>query len=99
MHFTRKGFSFSQSVPLNTVLSLCVSLYLSLSLNLCMCSSVRAGKERKKPDRVVFDCQERAYWIVNRPPVSTMNKMSQSQTMPTICPEVAYHYLAVLTAH
>jgi len=31
---------------------------------------VRAGKDRKKPDRVVFDCQERAYWIVNRPPVS-----------------------------
>uniref|UniRef100_A0A672FWC0 Regulator of G protein signaling 9a n=1 Tax=Salarias fasciatus TaxID=181472 RepID=A0A672FWC0_SALFA len=29
----------------------------------------KAGKERKKPDRVVFDCQERAYWIVNRPPV------------------------------
>ncbi|XP_071765973.1 regulator of G-protein signaling 9a [Centroberyx gerrardi] len=28
----------------------------------------KAGKERKKPDRVVFDCQERAYWIVNRPP-------------------------------
>uniref|UniRef100_A0A4W6D4M5 Regulator of G protein signaling 9a n=1 Tax=Lates calcarifer TaxID=8187 RepID=A0A4W6D4M5_LATCA len=30
----------------------------------------KAGKERKKPDRVVFDCQERAYWILNRPPVS-----------------------------
>uniref|UniRef100_A0A8C5DW63 Regulator of G-protein signaling 9-like n=1 Tax=Gouania willdenowi TaxID=441366 RepID=A0A8C5DW63_GOUWI len=29
----------------------------------------KAGKERKKADRVVFDCQERAYWIVNRPPV------------------------------
>uniref|UniRef100_A0A8C0YGN3 Regulator of G-protein signaling 9 n=1 Tax=Cyprinus carpio carpio TaxID=630221 RepID=A0A8C0YGN3_CYPCA len=29
----------------------------------------RAGKERKKPDRVVFDCQERAYWVVHRPPV------------------------------
>ncbi|KAL6475269.1 hypothetical protein MHYP_G00163090 [Metynnis hypsauchen] len=28
----------------------------------------RAGKERKKPDRVVFDCQERAYWVVHRPP-------------------------------
>uniref|UniRef100_A0A8C2APJ9 Regulator of G protein signaling 9b n=1 Tax=Cyprinus carpio TaxID=7962 RepID=A0A8C2APJ9_CYPCA len=29
----------------------------------------RAGKERKKPDRVVFDCQERAYWVVHRPPI------------------------------
>uniref|UniRef100_A0A8D3BZI4 Regulator of G-protein signaling 9 n=1 Tax=Scophthalmus maximus TaxID=52904 RepID=A0A8D3BZI4_SCOMX len=28
----------------------------------------RAAKERKKPDRVVFDCQERAYWVVHRPP-------------------------------
>ncbi|XP_060946491.1 regulator of G-protein signaling 9a [Limanda limanda] len=31
----------------------------------------KAGKERKKPDRVVFDCQERAYWILNRPPRRT----------------------------
>uniref|UniRef100_A0A6Q2ZBW6 Regulator of G-protein signaling 9 n=1 Tax=Esox lucius TaxID=8010 RepID=A0A6Q2ZBW6_ESOLU len=31
----------------------------------------RAGKERKKPDRVVFDCQERAYWVVHRPPKQT----------------------------
>ncbi|XP_054861429.1 regulator of G-protein signaling 9a isoform X2 [Amphiprion ocellaris] len=31
----------------------------------------KAGKERKKPDRVVFDCQERAYWIVNKPPRRT----------------------------
>ena len=36
----------------------------------CVCVCDRAGKERKKPDRVVLDCQERAYWIVNRPPVS-----------------------------
>ncbi|CAL8283107.1 unnamed protein product [Boreogadus saida] len=31
----------------------------------------KAGKERQKPDRVVLDCQERAYWIVNRPPRRT----------------------------
>uniref|UniRef100_A0A8C6SEI6 Regulator of G protein signaling 9a n=1 Tax=Neogobius melanostomus TaxID=47308 RepID=A0A8C6SEI6_9GOBI len=30
----------------------------------------KATKERKKADRVVLDCQERAYWVVNRPPVS-----------------------------
>uniref|UniRef100_A0A3Q4GDF2 Regulator of G protein signaling 9a n=1 Tax=Neolamprologus brichardi TaxID=32507 RepID=A0A3Q4GDF2_NEOBR len=35
----------------------------------------KAGKERKKPDRVVFDCQERAYWVVNRPPVSLSNSV------------------------
>uniref|UniRef100_A0A3Q1C460 Regulator of G protein signaling 9a n=1 Tax=Amphiprion ocellaris TaxID=80972 RepID=A0A3Q1C460_AMPOC len=34
----------------------------------------KAGKERKKPDRVVFDCQERAYWIVNKPPVRELVK-------------------------
>ncbi|XP_028675254.2 regulator of G-protein signaling 9-like isoform X1 [Erpetoichthys calabaricus] len=28
----------------------------------------RAGKERKKGDRFVFECQERAYWLVHRPP-------------------------------
>ncbi|XP_041857314.1 regulator of G-protein signaling 9a isoform X1 [Melanotaenia boesemani] len=31
----------------------------------------KAGQDRKKSDRVVFDCQERAYWIVNRPPRRT----------------------------
>ncbi|TSK14691.1 Regulator of G-protein signaling 9 [Bagarius yarrelli] len=35
----------------------------------------RAGKERKKPDRVVFDCQERAYWVVHRPPPGTVSGM------------------------
>lgn len=30
----------------------------------------RAGKERKKADRYALDCQERAYWLVNRTPVS-----------------------------
>uniref|UniRef100_A0A8D0CLU3 Regulator of G protein signaling 9b n=1 Tax=Scleropages formosus TaxID=113540 RepID=A0A8D0CLU3_SCLFO len=36
----------------------------------------RAGKERKKPDRVVFDCQERAYWVVHRPPVKMISYVS-----------------------
>ncbi|CAB1311844.1 unnamed protein product, partial [Coregonus sp. 'balchen'] len=35
----------------------------------------RAGKERKKPDRAVFDCQERAYWVVHRPPPGTVSAM------------------------
>lgn len=38
----------------------------------CVCVCVfRAAKERRKPDRVVFECQERAYWVVHRPPVRT----------------------------
>ncbi|KAM6951749.1 regulator of G-protein signaling 9b [Aplochiton taeniatus] len=35
----------------------------------------RAGKERKKPDRVVFECQERAYWTVHRPLPGTVSAM------------------------
>ncbi|KAL6103528.1 uncharacterized protein ACO6RY_02904 [Pungitius sinensis] len=35
----------------------------------------KAGKERTKPDRVVFDCQERAHWIVSRPPPRTHSAM------------------------
>uniref|UniRef100_A0A672Q2D9 Regulator of G protein signaling 9a n=1 Tax=Sinocyclocheilus grahami TaxID=75366 RepID=A0A672Q2D9_SINGR len=35
----------------------------------------RAGKARQKADRVVFDCQERAYWIVHRPPPQTHSAM------------------------
>uniref|UniRef100_A0A3Q3H0U1 Regulator of G protein signaling 9b n=1 Tax=Labrus bergylta TaxID=56723 RepID=A0A3Q3H0U1_9LABR len=35
----------------------------------------RAAKERKKPDRVVFECQERAYWVVHRPPPGTVSGM------------------------
>uniref|UniRef100_A0A3B3IEG9 Regulator of G-protein signaling 9 n=1 Tax=Oryzias latipes TaxID=8090 RepID=A0A3B3IEG9_ORYLA len=34
-----------------------------------------AAKERKKPDRVVFDCQERAYWVVHRPPVKKTSQL------------------------
>ncbi|MGH0176004.1 UNVERIFIED_CONTAM: hypothetical protein FKN15_076346 [Acipenser sinensis] len=31
---------------------------------------LRAAKQRRKADRIVLDCQEQAYWLVNRPPVS-----------------------------
>uniref|UniRef100_UPI00398E7D55 regulator of G-protein signaling 9b n=1 Tax=Pristiophorus japonicus TaxID=55135 RepID=UPI00398E7D55 len=33
----------------------------------------RAGKERKKADRFVLDCQERAYWLVQRPAPGTLD--------------------------
>lgn len=35
----------------------------------CLCTA-RAAKQRRKGDRIVIDCQEQAYWLVNRPPVS-----------------------------
>ncbi|XP_075436221.1 regulator of G-protein signaling 9 isoform X3 [Ascaphus truei] len=33
----------------------------------------KAGKERKKSDRVVLSCQERGYWLVHRPPPGTLD--------------------------
>ena len=29
----------------------------------------RASKQRRKADRMVLECQEQAYWLINRPPV------------------------------
>uniref|UniRef100_A0A8C2EUU1 Regulator of G-protein signaling 11 n=1 Tax=Cyprinus carpio TaxID=7962 RepID=A0A8C2EUU1_CYPCA len=29
---------------------------------------LRASKQRRKGDRIVLECQEQAYWLVNRPP-------------------------------
>uniref|UniRef100_A0A3B4DRY5 Regulator of G protein signaling 11 n=1 Tax=Pygocentrus nattereri TaxID=42514 RepID=A0A3B4DRY5_PYGNA len=32
---------------------------------------LRASKQRRKADRIVLECQEQAYWLINRPPVRT----------------------------
>uniref|UniRef100_A0A8C7YFJ5 Regulator of G protein signaling 11 n=1 Tax=Oryzias sinensis TaxID=183150 RepID=A0A8C7YFJ5_9TELE len=29
---------------------------------------LRASKQRRKADRIVLECQEQAYWLINRPP-------------------------------
>ncbi|XP_055506945.1 regulator of G-protein signaling 11 [Leucoraja erinacea] len=36
---------------------------------------LRAAKQRKRSDRIVLDCQEQAYWLVNRPPPGALNIM------------------------
>ncbi|XP_067859291.1 regulator of G-protein signaling 11 isoform X2 [Heptranchias perlo] len=36
---------------------------------------LRAAKQRRKSDRIVLDCQEQAYWLVNRPPPGALNIM------------------------
>nr|XP_032637451.1 regulator of G-protein signaling 11 [Chelonoidis abingdonii] len=36
---------------------------------------LRAAKQRRKGDRIVIDCQEQAYWLVNRPPPGALNVM------------------------
>ncbi|NXQ80374.1 RGS9 protein, partial [Nyctibius grandis] len=35
----------------------------------------RAGKERNKADRYALDCQERAYWLVNRTPPGMLDAL------------------------
>ncbi|CAL8343959.1 unnamed protein product [Merluccius merluccius] len=34
---------------------------------------LRASKQRRKADRIVLECQEQAYWLVNRPPPGAHN--------------------------
>ncbi|XP_043945451.1 regulator of G-protein signaling 11-like isoform X2 [Protopterus annectens] len=36
---------------------------------------LRAAKQRRKADRLVLECQEQAYWLVNRPPPGALNIM------------------------
>ncbi|KAG7262106.1 hypothetical protein CRUP_026315 [Coryphaenoides rupestris] len=51
----------------------------------------RAGKERKKPDRVVFDCQERAYWVVHRPPMIFTQQSIMRPRMVKYCSTYKHH--------
>ncbi|XP_056308084.1 regulator of G-protein signaling 11 [Danio aesculapii] len=34
---------------------------------------LRASKQRRKADRIVLECQEQAFWLVNRPPPGTLD--------------------------
>ncbi|XP_026129251.1 regulator of G-protein signaling 11-like [Carassius auratus] len=36
---------------------------------------LRASKQRRKADRIVLECQEQAYWLVNRPPPGTLDNI------------------------
>ncbi|XP_070707298.1 regulator of G-protein signaling 9-like [Pempheris klunzingeri] len=63
----------------------------------------RAAKERKKPDRVVFECQERAYWVVHRPPPGTVSVMdyglerrADPNTAETVTPDF-YERIMIFT--
>ncbi|XP_067162210.1 regulator of G-protein signaling 11 isoform X4 [Apteryx mantelli] len=59
---------------------------------------LRAAKQRRKGDRIVIDCQEQAYWLVNRPPAKNMDyykreieycrkAMARSRVKSSICLE------------
>ncbi|KFQ08349.1 Regulator of G-protein signaling 9, partial [Haliaeetus albicilla] len=71
----------------------------------------KAGKERKKADRYALDCQERAYWLVNRTPPGMLNvleygldratdpnenKVNQKTTMEFYRREIMYCQQAIM---
>ncbi|XP_017919371.1 PREDICTED: regulator of G-protein signaling 9 isoform X3 [Capra hircus] len=71
----------------------------------------RAGKERNQVDRCVLDCQERAYWLVQRCPPGVNNvldygldrvtnpnedQVSQKQTVVSVRKEIMYYRQALM---
>ncbi|XP_021270284.1 regulator of G-protein signaling 9 isoform X2 [Numida meleagris] len=71
----------------------------------------KAGKERKKADRYALDCQERAYWLVNRTPPGMLDvleygidrvtdpnedKVNQKKTMDVYRREIMYYQQAIM---
>uniref|UniRef100_A0A3B4UJ81 Regulator of G protein signaling 9b n=1 Tax=Seriola dumerili TaxID=41447 RepID=A0A3B4UJ81_SERDU len=60
----------------------------------------RAAKERKKPDRVVFDCQERAYWVVHRPPmIFTQQSIMRPRVKSSVSIGALVKYCATYNSH
>ncbi|XP_027875459.1 regulator of G-protein signaling 11 [Xiphophorus couchianus] len=43
---------------------------------------LRASKQRRKADRIVLECQEQAYWLINRPPPGVQNVMDWGLEQP-----------------
>ncbi|XP_051490939.1 regulator of G-protein signaling 9 isoform X1 [Apus apus] len=68
----------------------------------------KAGKERKKADRYALDCQERAYWLVNRTPPGMINTLdygldrvadpneNKKKTMDVYRREIMYYQQAMV---
>ncbi|NXM38187.1 RGS9 protein, partial [Gymnorhina tibicen] len=68
----------------------------------------KAGKERKKEDRYALDCQERAYWLVNRTPPGMLDVLeygldrvtdpneNKKDTMQFFRREIIYYQQAIL---
>uniref|UniRef100_A0A672H8E5 Regulator of G protein signaling 11 n=1 Tax=Salarias fasciatus TaxID=181472 RepID=A0A672H8E5_SALFA len=43
---------------------------------------LRASKQRRKADRIVLECQEQAYWLINRPPPGVQNVLDMGLERP-----------------
>uniref|UniRef100_A0A3Q2E5V7 Regulator of G protein signaling 11 n=1 Tax=Cyprinodon variegatus TaxID=28743 RepID=A0A3Q2E5V7_CYPVA len=43
---------------------------------------LRASKQRRKADRIVLECQEQAYWLINRPPPGVQNMLERGLERP-----------------
>ncbi|NXB06520.1 RGS9 protein, partial [Cnemophilus loriae] len=68
----------------------------------------KAGKERKKADRYALDCQERAYWLVNRTPPGMLDVLeygldrvtdpneNKKNTMEFYRREIMYYQQAIM---
>uniref|UniRef100_A0A8C6KXM6 Regulator of G protein signaling 11 n=1 Tax=Nothobranchius furzeri TaxID=105023 RepID=A0A8C6KXM6_NOTFU len=41
---------------------------------------LRTSKQRRKADRIVLECQEQAYWLINRPPVRSLPHVRVTKT-------------------
>uniref|UniRef100_A0A8C6TJF3 Regulator of G protein signaling 11 n=1 Tax=Neogobius melanostomus TaxID=47308 RepID=A0A8C6TJF3_9GOBI len=59
---------------------------------------LRASKQRRKADRIVTECQEQAYWLINRPPVCPLSPfietcrraLGRNRVKSSICLEGSY---------
>ncbi|XP_037537457.1 regulator of G-protein signaling 11 [Nematolebias whitei] len=45
---------------------------------------LRASKQRRKADRIVLECQEQAYWLINRPPPGVQSVLDLGLERPSI---------------
>ncbi|XP_072297222.1 regulator of G-protein signaling 11 isoform X2 [Eucyclogobius newberryi] len=43
---------------------------------------LRASKQRRKADRIVLECQEQAYWLINRPPPGAPDALDMGLEKP-----------------
>uniref|UniRef100_A0AAZ3SBR1 Regulator of G-protein signaling 11 n=1 Tax=Oncorhynchus tshawytscha TaxID=74940 RepID=A0AAZ3SBR1_ONCTS len=53
---------------------------------------LRASKQRRKADRIVLECQEQAYWLINKPCVNIRRALGRNRVKSSICLESFMKY-------